>query len=100
MSWRNLLASIYWRFLRGLELVSCSTNNLAFVRQLRDRRPILIATKARLFMGQGTSPGVTPTIRCQESGGARVSGLLLRGKRSLLGPKFSDDRPDLTDDTE
>ena len=30
--------------------------------QLPDRRPILIATKAMLFMGQDTNPGVTPTI--------------------------------------
>ena len=33
--------------------VSCPINNMAFARQLLDR-PILIATKAMLFMGQDT----------------------------------------------
>jgi len=36
-------------------LVSCPINNVAFVPRPRDRRPILIATKATLFMGQDTN---------------------------------------------
>ncbi len=39
------------------------------VRQPPDRRPILIATKAMLFMGQDTNPGVTPTIPVKKAEG-------------------------------
>jgi hypothetical protein len=52
------------------------------------------------FCGGSNCPGCDANDPCQESGRARVSGLLLRENRSLLGSQFQDDRPDLTGESE